>query len=40
MVLSVPWFEWAEVSGKGAAERKAYVAMKLRAVGVSIPAST
>jgi len=39
-VLSVPWFEWAELNNKGAAEKKAYVVMKLSAVGVSIPAST
>ena len=38
-VLSVPWFEWAELNNKGAAEKEAYVAAKLRAVGVSIPAS-
>jgi hypothetical protein len=36
-VLSVPHFEWEVL--RGSAEKKAYVEMKLRAVGVSIPAS-
>jgi len=36
-VLSVPWFEWADV--KGPAQKREYVAEKLRSVGVSIPAS-
>ena len=36
-VLSVPHFEWEVM--RGSAEKKAYVAMKLRAAGVSIPAS-
>jgi hypothetical protein len=36
-VFSVPWFEWAELSGS--AEKKEYVAAKLREVGVSVPAS-
>ena len=36
-VLSVPWFEWADV--KGPAQKGEYVAEKLRSVGVSIPAS-
>jgi hypothetical protein len=40
VVLSVPWFEWAEFNGKGAAEKQAYVTAKLRSVGFSIPAST
>ena len=39
-VLSVPWFEWAEVRDKGAAEKKAFVAKKLRAAGVSVPTPT
>jgi len=39
-VLSVPWFEWAELNDKGAAARRAYVAEKLREVGVSVPATT
>ena len=39
-VVSVPWFEWAELNDKGAAEKKAYVAEKLRAVGVSVPGAT
>jgi hypothetical protein len=34
----VPWFEWAEVSDKGAAEKKEFVAEKLRSVGVTVPA--
>jgi len=37
-VLSVPWFEWAELNNKGAAEKKAYVAAKLRTAGVHVPA--
>jgi len=37
-VLSVPHFEWDEQ--RGSAARRAYVAAKLRAVGVSVPAST
>jgi hypothetical protein len=37
-VLSLPYFEWDPL--KGSAEKKAYVAAKLRAVGVIIPAST
>jgi len=36
-VVSVPWFEWA--AAKGSAEKTAYVAEKLREVGVSVPAS-
>jgi len=36
-VLSVPHFEWD--AAKGSAEKKAYVAAKLREVGVSVPAS-
>ena len=39
VVLSVPWFEYAEVNDKGAAEKKAKVAEKLRAAGVRVPAS-
>jgi len=39
-VITVPWFEWSELNGKGAAEKRKYVAAKLREVGVSIPAST
>jgi len=38
MVLSVPLFEWDEVSGS--AEKKAYVAAKLRAASISVPAPT
>ena len=38
-VLFVPWFEWDKRNNK-AAEKKAYVAAKLRAAGVSVPAST
>jgi hypothetical protein len=38
-VFSVPWFEWAELNGKGAAEKRQYVAAKLRAAGVSVTAS-
>jgi len=34
-VVSVPWFEWAELRGSTA--KKAYVAEKLRAAGVSVP---
>jgi hypothetical protein len=37
-VVSVPWFEWAELNDKGAAARQAYVAAKLGTAGVSIPA--
>jgi hypothetical protein len=37
-VLSMPWFEWAELNDKGAAEKKVFVAEKLRSVGVSVPA--
>jgi hypothetical protein len=37
VVLSVPWFEYAELNGKGAAEKSEYVATKLRAAGVSVP---
>ena len=37
-VLSVPHFEWDVL--RGSAEKKAYVAAKLKAVGVSVPAST
>jgi hypothetical protein len=37
-VVSVPWFEWAELNGKGAAEKRQYVAAKLRAAGVSVTA--
>ena len=37
-VLSVPLFEWDEVSGS--AEKKVYVAAKLKAAGVSVPAPT
>jgi hypothetical protein len=36
-VLSVPWFEWADANGP--AEKRKYVAEKLRAAGVSVPAS-
>jgi hypothetical protein len=37
-VVSVPWFEWAELNFKGAAEKKAFVAAKLRGAGVRVPA--
>jgi hypothetical protein len=37
-VLCVPWFEWHVL--RGSAEKKAYVSAKLKAVGVSVPAST
>jgi hypothetical protein len=39
VILSVPWVEWAELNSKGAEEKKEYVAEKLRAAGVSVPAS-
>jgi len=35
-VLSVPWFEYAELNDKGAAEKADYIAAKLRDVGVSV----
>jgi len=35
-VVSVPWFEWA--AAKGSAEKKAYVAEKLREAGVIVTA--
>ena len=37
-VLSVPLFEWEHV--RGSAEKKAYVAAKLKSAGVSLPAPT
>ena len=37
-VLSVPWFEYAELNDKGAAEKAAYIAAKLRDVIVSVSA--
>jgi molybdopterin-binding protein len=37
-VVFVPWFEWAKLNDKGAAEKKEYVAAKLRVAGVSVPA--
>jgi len=40
VVLSVPWFEYAALNDKGAAEKSEYVAAKLRAAGVIIPAAT
>jgi molybdopterin-binding protein len=40
VVLSVPWFEYAALNDGGAAEKNEYVAAKLRAAGVSIPAAT
>ena len=39
VVLSVPWFEYAELNDKGAAEKIEYVVAKLRSAGVSIPAA-
>ena len=36
-VVSVPWFEWAELSGS--AEKKQYIAEMLRGAGVHVPAS-
>jgi hypothetical protein len=36
-VLCVPWFEWAELSGN--AEKKHYIAEKLKGAGVHVPAS-
>ena len=38
-VISVPWFEWAELNRKGAAEKSEFVAAKLRGAGVRVPAS-
>jgi len=38
VVLSVPWFEFDKLRGR--AEKSEYVAAKLRAAGVSIPAAT
>ena len=38
-VVSVPWFEWAELNLKGTAGKKAFVAEKLKAAGVSVPGS-
>jgi hypothetical protein len=38
-VVSVPWFEWAELNDKGAAEKKAYVVAKLTAAGVNVTVS-
>jgi hypothetical protein len=37
-VVSVPWFEWAELNSKAAAAKKEFVAAKLRAAGVRVPA--
>jgi len=37
-VLSVPYFEWDEAKGS-AEKKKAYIAEKLRAAGVHVPAS-
>jgi hypothetical protein len=37
VVLSVPWFEYDKL--KGRTEKKEYVAEKLRAAGVRVPAS-
>jgi len=37
-IASVPWFEWAEMNLEGAAEKKEFVAAKLRAAGVTVPA--
>jgi len=37
-VVCVPWFEWHEL--RGSAEKKAYVAEKLRAAGVHVSAPT
>ena len=37
-VVSVPWFEWAELSGSMA--KTQYIADTLRGAGVHIPAST
>jgi len=38
-VVSVPWFEWAELNCKGSTDKKEFVAAKLRDAGVRIPAS-
>jgi hypothetical protein len=36
-VVSVPWFEWAELSGS--VEKTQYIAHTLRGAGVRVPAS-
>ena len=41
VVLSVPWFEYAELAElNSSTQRNEYVAAKLRAAGVSVPAAT
>ena len=36
-VILVPWFEWAELRGRG--DKKHYVAEKLRGAGVNVPST-